>query len=372
MTLRIHLFAHSLVSDWSHGSAHFLRGLARSLMQMGHRVRCHEELGSWSLLNLVRNEQERSIDAIDQFRQQFRELDIHFYERQASLREYLKSELRHADAVLIHEWNAPETVNAILALKEELGFRAFLLDNHHRAYTRAGEMLKFHLHLFDGILAGGEALRRIYADGFGLRNVWTFHEAADVDHFVPHPASRRDHLVWIGNWGEQERTSELDEFLVQSAYHLSEQKFAAYGVRYPEEAIEWMRDAGIDFRGYLPNLEVPEVYSRSALALNLPRKQFANGLSGIPAPRMFQALACGVAVVSGPWQDSEGLFRREDFVRCETGVAMRNEIQSLLQDDKARRQIAANGLETVRRRHTCRHRAELLTEILHTRRARAA
>lgn len=372
MTLRIHLFAHSLVSDWSHGSAHFLRGLARSLMQMGHRVRCHEELGSWSLVNLVRNEQERSIEAIDQFRQQFRELDIHFFERRPGFRDTLKAELRTADVVLIHEWNSPEAVNAILSLKSELRFRAFLLDNHHRAFTRAGELLKFHLHLFDGVLAGGEALRRIYADGFGLRNVWTLHEAADVDHFFPRSSARRNHLVWIGNWGEQERTSELDEFLVQQARHLSDHKVVAYGVRYPDEAVEWMRDSGVDFRGYLPNLEAPAAYAEAALALNLPRRQFANGLSGIPAPRMFQALACGATVVSGPWNDSEGLFRPEDFVRCHTGAQMQAEIAHLLKDERARRQIGANGLETVRRRHTCRHRAEQLTDLLAADRAQAA
>jgi len=372
MKLRIHLFAHSLVSDWSHGSAHFLRGLARALMQMGHRVRCHEELGSWSLVNLVRNEQERSIDAIDQFRQQFRELDIHFFERKPGLREALKSELRNADVVLIHEWNAPEAVNTILSLKQELRFRAFLLDNHHRAFTRAGDMLKFHLHLFDRVLAGGEALRRIYADGFGLPNVWTFHKAADVDHFFPRSTIRRNQLVWIGNWGEQERTSELDEFLVQQARELPDPKVAAYGVRYPEEAIEWMRDSGIDFRGYLPNLEAPRIYSESALVLNLHRRECGNGLSSIPASRMFEALACGSTVVSGPWDDAEHLFRPEDYVHCRNGDEMRAAIAQLLKDDKARQQIGACGLETVRRNHTCRHRAEQLTELLAHHRAHAA
>jgi spore maturation protein CgeB len=44
-------------------------------------------------------------------------------------------------------------------------------------------------------------------------------------------------------------------------------------------------------------------------------------------------------------------------------AAMKAEITRLLQDDSARRQIAANGLETVRARHTCRHRAEQLLEI---------
>ena len=52
--LSIRLFAHSWVSDWNHGNAHFLRGLARELVCMGHQVRCYEETGAWSLRNLMR------------------------------------------------------------------------------------------------------------------------------------------------------------------------------------------------------------------------------------------------------------------------------------------------------------------------------
>jgi spore maturation protein CgeB len=44
--LNIALFAHSMVSDWNHGNAHFLRGLMRELVRMGHTVRCYEELSS--------------------------------------------------------------------------------------------------------------------------------------------------------------------------------------------------------------------------------------------------------------------------------------------------------------------------------------
>ena len=80
-SLKVRFFAHSWVSDWNHGNAHFLRGLARALMRMGHSVRCYEQLGSWSLSNLVRNEGDRAIGAIDDFRRLYPELDIHFYKR---------------------------------------------------------------------------------------------------------------------------------------------------------------------------------------------------------------------------------------------------------------------------------------------------
>jgi spore maturation protein CgeB len=42
---------------------------------------------------------------------------------------------------------------------------------------------------------------------------------------------------------------------------------------------------------------------------------------------------------------------------------MIGELKNLLRDDEARAQLAASGLETVRARHTCAHRAQQLQEI---------
>jgi spore maturation protein CgeB len=363
--LNFRLFAHSLVSDWNHGNAHFLRGLTRELMRMGHQVRCYEELGSWSLTNLVQQEKERSIEAIDQFRQLYRELDIYFYKKDESLRAFLLEELNDVDFVIIHEWNDPDVVNTILSLKQELKFRALFHDTHHRAYTQAGQLLKFHLHLFDGVLAFGEPIRKIYADGFGLRRVWTFHEAAATDSFYPKQARKRIDVLWIGNWGDDERTRELYEFLIKPAAELApEVRTVVHGVRYPQHAIEALAKARIEYRGYLPNLQAPDVYASSALSLHIPRRQYTNGLSGIPTIRVFEALACGATLLCAPWSDQEHLFRpNQDYLVLDNGEQMHDAIQRLLKDDKARQQVAASGLETIRKRHTCAHRAQQLTEI---------
>src|SRR5438105_9756134 len=101
--LNIRYFAHSWVSDWNHGNAHFLRGLARELVRMGHKLRCYEQLGSWSLTNLVRMEGEAAIAAIDDFHHTFPDLDIRFYNDDATLREFAARELRNTDVVIIHE-----------------------------------------------------------------------------------------------------------------------------------------------------------------------------------------------------------------------------------------------------------------------------
>ncbi len=361
--LNIKIFAHSWVSDWNHGNAHFLRGLARALIRMGHQVRCYEELGAWSLTNLVKQEGEQAIVAIDQFRAIYPELNVQFY-KQDGFEEFAARELRGTDVVLVHEWNPPKVVNSIVGMKRQLGFAALFHDTHHRAYTSAHEILRFHLHLFDGVLAFGEAIRRIYADGFGVPKVWTFHEAADIENFYPKQAEKNIDVIWVGNWGDEERTRELDEYLIGPAAAAPGRHVVVYGVRYPQDGLKKLAAAGIEFRGYLPNLHAPEAYAQSKLTLHVPRRQYSNGLSGIPTIRVFEAMACGIPLVCSPWADSEGLFRPDvDFVSVADGRAMAAEIACLLTDEDARRQLGNNGIETIRKRHTCAHRARQLVEI---------
>jgi spore maturation protein CgeB len=363
-SLNIHYFAHSWVSDWNHGNAHFLRGLARALIRMDHRVKCYEQLGSWSLSNLVKTEGDRAIHSIDEFRRVYRDLNIRFYNNDVTFPDFAQHHLRGADVVILHEWNEPKIVNAILALKSKLHFCALFHDTHHRAYTSAREILRFRLDLFDGVLAFGEVIRRIYQDGFGMQNAWTFHEAADVDAFRPLDARKVNDLVWIGNWGDEERTKELEEFFVSPASEMSGRKVVVHGVRYPEEGVKKLQQAGIEYRGYLPNLETPKVYAQSKLAVHIPRRQYANGLSGVPTIRVFEALACGVPLICAPWIDAEHLFRvGEDYVCVNDGRAMKAEIEQLLSDDSARTQLTVNGLESIHSRHTCQHRAQQLVEI---------
>ena len=143
-------------------------------------------------------------------------------------------------------------------------------------------------------------------------------------------------------------------------------KFAVHGVRYPKDALDRLAQSDIEFRGYLPNLNAPRMYARSKISLHVPRRFYANGLSGVPTIRVFEALASGSPLVCAPWNDAEGLFRPgQDYICVPDSQSMISELRRLLQDSRARQQIAASGLETVRARHTCAHRAEQLLEICH-------
>ena len=51
--MRVIIFFHSLVSDWNHGNAHFLRGVCTDLLARGHEIQVFEPADAWSVQNLL-------------------------------------------------------------------------------------------------------------------------------------------------------------------------------------------------------------------------------------------------------------------------------------------------------------------------------
>ena len=360
---RIAYLAHAVRSDWNNGNAHFLRGLLRGLITMGHDVAIFEPCPAWSITNL--RDEPLGAASLSQFAATYPELRVTPYSASSPFDpDFWRNALKGREIVVLHEWNPPELASALLELRPQMGFRLLFHDTHHRASSSPEQIRLFGTHRFDGILAFGDSLRRIYQEQFGIRNVWTLHEAADTAVFCPHPgAQKKTDLVWIGNWGDEERSKEICEFLLRPAMALRSLRFQVFGVRYPEQGLAALRNAGVDYGGYLPNLEAPAAYASARLSIHIPRQQYASAMHGIPTIRVFEALACGIPLISAPWDDDEQLFREGDFLFAGSGEEMKRAMEKLLTDESAARAQALRGLETILSRHTCAHRAEQLTEI---------
>jgi len=136
-----------------------------------------------------------------------------------------------------------------------------------------------------------------------------------------------------------------------------------HGVRYPAEAIDRLQNSGIEYRGWLANFDVPEIFARFRITVHIPRQPYSTALRGIPTIRPFEALACGIPLVSAPWDDMEGLFRPgTDYLVARTGTEIMEHLRTLCTDRDFSAQLASNGRETILARHTCSHRVdELLT-----------
>lgn len=362
MSLRIALFYHSLVSDWNHGNAHFLRGIAAELIARGHDVQVFEPENGWSRENLLR---EHGTRALEEFRGVFPGLQSHSY-RNAELR--LDDWLDGVDLAIVHEWNEPELVAQIGRYRaQHSALRVLFHDTHHRASTATDELARFDLENYDGVLAYGASLKRAYERlGWG-RQVHVWHEAADTRVFYPREfeGQKRD-VVWIGNWGDEERTQELRDYLLQPVQRLNLQ-CQVHGVRYPDFALRELRDAGITYAGWLPNYAVPEVFSQFHATVHVPRRPYVQQLPGIPTIRPFEALACGVPLISAPWSDTEGLFRvGTDFLMAKDTEEMERCLREVVSDEGLRASLSAHGLETIRDRHTCAHRVDELLSVYNT------
>lgn len=123
--------------------------------------------------------------------------------------------LHDADAVLVYDWNDPALVAAI---------------GHHRATT-------------------GEVVRRRYLEMGWAERAWTWHEAADHRLFRPLDNRRLDgDLVWIGSWGDEARTAEIEEFLLEPATSLG-LRTRVHGVRFPRQALARLERGGVDYSG---------------------------------------------------------------------------------------------------------------------------
>ena len=356
--MRVVLYTHSLVSDWNHGNAHFLRGILGELEARGHHTLALEPADGWSRTNLAAD---AGRQAVDRFAADFPELAARTYAPDTDHAALLDG----ADLVLVHEWTDPGLV-AWLGRQRRAGARWRLLfhDTHHRGVSDERTIARLRLDDYDAVLAFGQTLTDRYRRlGWG-RQVFTWHEAADTRRFQPRPDIDRTYdLVWIGNWGDGERERELDEYLVAPAIELG-LTGNVHGVRYPADALDRLARSRLRYRGWLPNRDVPAVFAAHAATLHVPRRPYVEALPGIPTIRMFEALACGIPLVSAPWDDAESLFRPDDYLRAGNGREMAEQLARLRADPDLARHVAESGLHTVRSRHTCKHRVDELLAIL--------
>jgi spore maturation protein CgeB len=356
---KVALFCHSLRSDWNHGNAHFLRGVASELQGRGFVVEAFEPATGWSASNLATD---LGCCALSAWRSAYPDLRV----SAADAEELdLDKALDGADIVLVHEWTDPVLITKLAKRRRAAGTWLLLFhDTHHRMVSAPDEMAQLDLDGFDAVLAFGSALAEAYrCRGWGGR-VFTWHEGADLRVFRPYPELPQEReLVWIGNWGDGERAAELREFLIEpvAALGLSAR---LYGVRYPAAACAELAAAGIEYAGYLPNFRGPQAFGAARMTIHVPRRPYARILPGIPTIRVFEALACGIPLVCAPWDDCENLFTPGvDYLVARSGAEMRQHLAALRADPLLRASLAERGWATVAARHSCAHRVDELLAI---------
>ena len=164
------------------------------------------------------------------------------------------------------------------------GYRLFFHDTHHRSVSDPESMKKYDLTHYDGVLAFGEVIRQIYLANSWTKNAWTWHEAADVRIFRPLSCSEYDgEVIWIGNWGDEERSKELKEFL--DPVEQLGLRGRIYGVRYPSDALKMLKSCGLS-TPVGPQLSGTSDFLPYRFTVHIPRNPYVQMLPGIPTIRV--------------------------------------------------------------------------------------
>ena len=367
--MRFVLFYHSLVSDWNHPTAHMLRGVANELLEQGHAVRIFEPFDGWSLHNLLEQGGDGVVKA---FHATYPRLRSNFYD---PLKVNLDEILADADVVIAHEWNDPEFLRLLGEHRARTAsYKLLFHDAPHRSLKQPLELRARVLGHYDGVLAASEGLLRMYQERGWADQVWIWREAVDTRLFRPWPADpvRSFDLVWIGNWGNGERGTEVNEYLIEPIRGLG-LRARFYGGRYAEGALHTLRASGVDYGGWIPDFCVPAALAAGRFTVNVPRRMAPGGLPHTPAIRVLEALACQIPVVTAPWDECEAMFAPgEDLLVARDGAQIERHLVDLLRDSDLGRRLADHGHQTVVSRHSCGHRTEELLAICHDLGAREA
>jgi spore maturation protein CgeB len=167
-------------------------------------------------------------------------------------------------------------------------------------------------------------------------------------------------LSYLGTYAE-DRQPKLMSLLDGAAELFVDGSFIVAGAQYPDQ-ITWAPNVQRMTHVYPP--DHPSFYSSSSFTLNLTREDMvAAGYS--PSVRLFEASACGAAILSDRW---EGL---DDFLTPGEEVLLPQdayEVTEILRNfsAKERRRLGARARDRILAEHTSLHRARQFEEIVST------
>ncbi|TIO29206.1 MAG: glycosyltransferase, partial [Mesorhizobium sp.] len=159
---------------------------------------------------------------------------------------------------------------------------------------------------FDLVLSytGGDALGALKSM-LGARRVVPLYGHVDPERHRPaksRPEFAGD-LSYLGTYAS-DRQAGVEKLLVAPAVRLPDRRFVIGGAQYPQE-FPWSDN--IFFVRHLPPADHPAFFCSSRLTLNVTREAMARK-GWCPSGRLFEAAACGAAIVSDDWPGLDDFF----------------------------------------------------------------
>ncbi len=289
--MKIVFFGLTVTSSWGNGHATTYRSLLKALAARGHTLLFIEKDVDW-----YRDNRDLPTPPF---------CSLHLYSSWQIEHAALIKLAADADAIVIGSY-FPDAIAAAEALLEHTPAPLLFYDidtpitlaalaaNGATAYLTGALIPHFAAYLS---FSGGPALQ-VLTTTYGARRAVPFFCSVDPDLYRPAPSQPRFacDLSYLGTYAP-DRQPKLIELLNAPAALLPDYTFRVAGPMYPAETT-WQPN--VHHLAHLAPPDHPAFYNSSRLTLNLTRAEMVE-LGYSPSVRLFEASACGAAILSDAW-----------------------------------------------------------------------
>ena len=340
----------TITSSWANGHATTYRALVRELASRGHDVLFCERDAPWY-------ENTREL-------RELRGAQLCLYGSLDELAELAGERIARADAVIVGSYVPEGVAVAEYVLRTAEGHTAFYdidtpvtlgkLESGDEQYLTPALIPRFDLYLS---FTGGPTLRRL-EDEYGARRAIPFYGLVDPRGYVSVASRPCWDLGYMGTYRE-DRQSRLDALLLAPARALRARRFVVAGPQYPE-TVTW--PPNVARIQHISPTRHPVFYGAQRFTLNLTRAAMREA-GWSPSVRLFEAAACGTAIITDDWPGIEEFFtpEKEILVARSADDVLRALIETGVE---ARLSLAARARQRVLREHSAARRVDQLEREL--------
>jgi spore maturation protein CgeB len=352
MGMKITIFGLTISSSWGNGHATLWRGLCKALVRLGHRVVFFER----DVPYYANNRDARFFD----------DIDLVLYASWDAIRHRACRELATTDAAIVTSY-CPDAIAASESISEASRPISVFYDLDTPvtlSHVRKGLLVPYvgprGLRDYDLVLSytGGAALEQLRRQLGAKRTRPLYgHVDPDLHRRVPDDARFRSHLSYLGTYAADRQTL-VNELFVAPAQARPQSRFLVGGAQYPG-TLSWPRN--VSLIEHVPPADHASFFSSSLLTLNVTRGAMAE-MGWCPSGRLFEAAACGTALISDKWDGLEEFYAPGHEILL---ASNRDDVLNALGMNEAEiRRIGSAARERTLDEHTCHHCARVLVNAL--------
>jgi spore maturation protein CgeB len=350
--MKILIFGLAVSSAWGNGHATLLRGLFRALHRLGHEVHFFERDTPYYASH-------RDVTSLP-----FAEL--HLYSVWNEILPLAAQLLKTSDVGMVTSYCPDGAAACELVLGANIPRSVFYDMDTPVTLSRLqqGQQVDYvpgsGLQGFDLVLSytGGTALEEL-RNQLGARCVATLYGWVDPE--IHHPVSSAPRfaadLSYLGTYSA-DRQQALEDLLLGPARSLPDYRFVVGGAMHPEAQL-WPEN--LRYFDHVAPPDHPAFYSSSPLTLNVTRGSMA-AMGYCPSGRLFEAAACGTAVLSDWWAGLDSFFEPGEEILIAASTA--DAIPAITKDKSVLSRVGMRARERALACHTAEIRAKHLIRLI--------